>query len=143
MTEATRPAGAAHGPVDAAGSGPADARPTEAQLARLVARFYDRARADPLLAPVLEAAIRDWDAHHAVVQGFWSHMLLRTQRYRGSAYAPHLNRGIRPEHFPRWLALFREAAEETLPPAAARQAFAHAEFMSQSYQAGLFPMPGD
>ena len=34
-----------------------------AAIAGLVDRFYDRVRVDPLLGPVFNAAVDDWDAH--------------------------------------------------------------------------------
>jgi hemoglobin len=37
----------------------------EAMIARLVHGFYDRARHDPLLGPVFESKVQDWDAHLA------------------------------------------------------------------------------
>lgn len=112
---------------------------TETHLENLVRVFYERARANPELAKVFEPAIADWDHHHRIVQDFWSHALLKTERYTRHAYPAHMNIGIRPEHFPLWLTAFREAANETLPPEAAREAIARAEFMAGSFHAGLFP----
>ena len=52
----------------------------EQHIAQLVRSFYGRARADALLRPVFEAAIRDWDKHHRIVEDFWSRTLLGTIR---------------------------------------------------------------
>jgi hypothetical protein len=59
---------------------------TEQHISELVRRFYLRASADDSLRIIFEAAITDWDAHHRVVENFWSHALLNTDRYQGSPY---------------------------------------------------------
>lgn len=111
---------------------------TEDDIAVLVTRFYDRARKDPELGPVLGAAIDDWERHHRIVIDFWSRTLLGTSRYRGHPYGVHARLPLRPEHFMRWLDLFRRTAAETLPAAAARCVVARAEHMAESFKAGLF-----
>lgn len=111
---------------------------TEAQIDALVRRFYELARADELLEPVLSTWIHDWDAHRAIVQAFWSHTLRGTRRYGGSVYQAHVNRGITAGQFPRWLALFEQAARETLDEPAAERAMRHARRMAESIGVGLF-----
>ena len=69
---------------------------------------------------------------------FWSRILLGTERYAGSPYPVHTRLPVQPEHFERWLALFREAAVEFLPPASAEIAIGKAEMMANSFRAGLF-----
>ena len=110
----------------------------EQHIAQLVCSFYERARTDALLRPVFDAAVSDWDEHHRIVEDFWSRTLLGTNRYRGHPYAVHAQLPLRPEHFDRWLALFRETALEVLPPAAAEHAIARAEHMGESFKVGLF-----
>ncbi len=110
----------------------------EQHVAQLVRSFYDRARADALLRPVLETAIVDWDEHHRIVEDFWSRTLLGTNRYQGHPYGVHARLPLRPEHFDRWLALFRETVLEVLPPATAEHAIARVEHMAESFKAGLF-----
>jgi hemoglobin len=111
---------------------------TEQHIANLVRRFYERAATDDGLQAVFDATISDWDTHHRVVENFWSRTLLDTDRYRGSPYPMHANLPLRPEHFERWLALFRETARETLPAEAAERAIARAEHMAESFKAGMF-----
>lgn len=115
---------------------------TEPQIAELVRRFYHSARADCELGPLFESAIGDWDGHLRTVADFWSHVLLGTRRYQGSPYQAHTHLPLEPAHFERWLALFRQAAGETLPSAAAERAIARAEHMAESFKAGLFAFPG-
>ena len=111
---------------------------SEAHIAEFVRSFYARARADALLGPVFQAAVSDWDGHYRIVEDFWSRTLLGTDRYRGHPYAVHTRLSLRPEHFERWLALFRETVLEALPQAAALHAVARAEHMAESFKAGLF-----
>lgn len=112
---------------------------TEAQIAELVQVFYDRARLDDDLGPVFNNAVGDWDHHLAIVTDFWSNALLGTKRYTGHPFPVHMRLPITREHFGQWLALFREAAEEILPPETAKLAIGRAEFMAKSFRAGLFP----
>ena len=112
---------------------------TEEDIARLVRQFYTRARSDQLLGDIFAAAVEDWEAHFLIVQDFWSQHLLGTKRYRGSPFPPHLRLPVEPEHFDRWMQLFRATAEEVLPPVAARQALARAAHMAEGFKAGLFP----
>jgi hemoglobin len=111
---------------------------TEQHISRLVRCFYERALTDDSLRTVFENSIDDWDAHHRVVENFWSRTLLGTERYHGSPYPLHARLPLRPEHFERWLKLFRETALDMLPAEAAEQAIARAEHMAESFQAGMF-----
>jgi hemoglobin len=112
---------------------------TEQQIAELVRSFYDRARAHPELGPLFNDAVSDWEDHLRIICDFWSHVLLGTGRYQGHAYPAHVSLPIRREHFDQWLGAFRVAAHETLPQAAASQAIARAERMTESFRCGLFP----
>lgn len=115
-----------------------DHRASEQQISALVKCFYDRANQDPSLQPIFAAAIHDWDAHHRIVENFWSRVLLDTDRYHGSPYSLHARLPLQLEHFERWLTLFRQTAQEILPPAAAAQAIARAEHMAESFKMGMF-----
>jgi truncated hemoglobin YjbI len=45
---------------------------------------------------------------------------------------------LKPEHFTRWVDLFKATARKVLEPAAADRAIAKVEHMSTCFQAGLF-----
>jgi hemoglobin len=90
----------------------------EPQLARLVDRFYDKVSADPMLGPVFNPVVEDWNHHKVLMTSFWSTVVLRTASYRGNPLAKHLPLGIGRAHFERWLALWRETSREVLPDAA-------------------------
>jgi len=116
----------------------ADLSITEADLDRLVRKFYALATKDDLIGPVFQRSVADWEHHFATIQGFWSKTLLGTSRYDGTPFSAHINLGLRPEFFDRWLDLFRATAREELPAPAADRAIAKVEHMSTCFQAGLF-----
>jgi hemoglobin len=114
----------------------------EASIAACVRAFYKRGLADPLLGPVLAGAIHDLETHVTTVANFWSKSLLHTERYEGHPFAVHTHLPVEPEHFARWLELFKQAAVENLPETQAEQALAKAAHMAQCFQAGMFPFKG-
>ena len=73
----------------------------EARLATLVDRFYDKVRVDPLLAPVFDPLVDDWDAHKVLMTSFWATVALRSGHYRGNPLAKHQPLPIGVEHFRR------------------------------------------
>jgi truncated hemoglobin YjbI len=113
---------------------------SEEALDRLVRSFYAAAREDPLIGPVFGGAVADWEQHYAIVHDFWSRALLDTSRYKGFPFIVHIPLKLRPEHFVRWLEIFRATASKTLPPEAARRAILKVEHMSTCFQAGLTPV---
>ena len=111
---------------------------TERELAQLVQAFYTAVRADAVVGPVFNRSVSDWDLHAAKVQDFWSRAVLGTKRYNGMPFTPHLFLGLKPEHFDRWVALFKATATEVLRPEAAAFAIGKVEHMSRCFQTGLF-----
>lgn len=107
---------------------------TEAQLTDLVGWFYARVRRDPLLGPVFEGAVADWNAHLHKLVTFWSSVIDGTGRYRGNPMRAHalLAGAVRPEMFDRWLALWRETTAEVLPPPLATLLQERAERMADA-----------
>ena len=89
---------------------------TEPAIAALVDRFYEKARRDPLIGPVFNAAIDDWDEHLRKLHDFWSSVMLTTGRYKGNPMAAHMKLPIEPHFFERWLALWQETAAEVFAP---------------------------
>jgi hemoglobin len=111
----------------------------EAAIVRCVRDFYAAARRDPLLGPIFEAQVHDWDVHLRVVANFWSSALLGTQRYSGHPYVVHVGLPIEPQHIERWLELFTDTVRATVPPPYAELALARARMMGDSFKVGLFP----
>ena len=92
------------------------------RVALLVHSFYARVRADPLLGPVFNRAISDWDAHLDKLCAFWSSVTLMTGRYKGTPMKAHAELPeISSAHFERWLVLFQATAIKTCPPNAGRR----------------------
>jgi hemoglobin len=88
---------------------------TEAEIAMLVDRFYAKVREDPQIGPVFNDAVHNWNAHQALLKDFWSTVLLTSGRYKGNPLLAHFQLPIKARHFPRWLELFAETANELLP----------------------------
>ncbi|HKU80192.1 MAG TPA: group III truncated hemoglobin [Rhodanobacteraceae bacterium] len=109
----------------------------ESQLATLVDRFYDKVRADPLLGPVFDALVDDWDAHKVLMTSFWSTVALRTGHYRGNPLAKHQPLPIGVAHFQRWLALWRETAGEVLDEESAALMTGYAERIGYGMRVGM------
>ena len=66
----------------------------------------------------------------------------RTGRYQGRPLAAHLRlKEVRPEHFQRWLRLFRETAAEVCPGEVAVFFIDRAERIAESFQLGMFYRP--
>ncbi|HUB91030.1 MAG TPA: group III truncated hemoglobin [Dyella sp.] len=108
------------------------------QIARLVDRFYDKVRVDPLLGPVFNAAVHDWDEHKRTLTSFWSSVALRANSYRGNPMAVHrMQPGIRTEHFERWLALWQVTTREVLDENDAKLMLEHADRIGRSLRLGI------
>ena len=118
---------------------------SEAALERLVALFYGRVRRDPLIGPVFEGAIGDWPEHLDKLQAFWSSVMLTSGRYKGRPLPAHIKHGdaINPAAFARWLALWRDATAEVLPPEAASAMQEKAERIAESLSLGISIARGD
>ncbi|HEU0276857.1 MAG TPA: group III truncated hemoglobin [Rhodanobacteraceae bacterium] len=109
----------------------------EARIAILVARFYDKVRTDPLLGPVFNPLVDDWDAHKVLMTSFWATVVLGTGHYRGNPLAKHQPLPIGNEHFARWLTLWRETAREVLDPESAALLIGHAERIGYGLRIGM------
>ena len=111
----------------------------EALLAPVIARFYDRVRADAVLGPVFDDAVEDWPAHLDRLRDFWSSVMLTTGRYKGNPVAMHLRHADRmdPTMFTRWLDLWRVTTDEMLPATAASAMQAKAARIAESLQLAL------
>ena len=117
---------------------------TEEMIASQVHSFYGRVRQDPVLGPVFDEAIEDWDEHLAKLCDFWSSVLLATGRFRGSPMAAHARRpAIQDEHFALWLDLFERTAREVCPPAVAELFVEKSRMIGRSLQLGLAVSRGE
>ncbi len=109
----------------------------EALIDQLVERFYDKVRADDLLAPVFAAQIDDWGPHLAQMKLFWGSVALSTGLYNGRPMPKHMRLPVDAEHFDRWLALFEATARELLSPAGAEHVVVRARRIAESLELGV------
>ena len=110
---------------------------TEAMIERLVRGFYAKVRLDPVLAPVFDARITDWEPHLQQMCAFWSSVALMSGRYHGTPMVKHMPLPVDAAHFDRWLKLFEDAAEEICPPAAATHFVELARRIAASLELGI------
>ncbi|SFS45050.1 hemoglobin [Brevundimonas viscosa] len=109
----------------------------EPMIARLVDAFYGKVRADPLLGPVFDARISDWEPHLAQMRLFWSSVALMSGVYHGRPMPKHLPLPVDATHFDRWLELFEQTAREVCPPAAADHFIERARRIAESLELGI------
>jgi hemoglobin len=112
-------------------------------IERLVRTFYGRARHDPLIGPVFERHVADWDAHISRICEFWSSVALMSGRYHGQPMTAHLPLPVDRPHFDRWLELFAETAREVCPPAAAALIIDRAHRIADSLELGIAAQKGE
>jgi hemoglobin len=113
---------------------------TEEMIHDLVHAFYGKVRRDPALGPIFNQVIAEenWPVHLAKMCDFWSSVILRSGRFRGSPMQAHIQvGGIRPTHFARWLHLFHETAAEVCPPAAAAIFVERSRLIGRNLQMGI------
>jgi hemoglobin len=113
---------------------------TEDSIRLLVDTFYDGVRKDEILGPVFEQALAgQWSAHLPRMVDFWSTVLLGTGRFQGNVFGKHMAlTGVTPEHFLRWLSLFKETATQLYADAPANEILEVADRIAGSLQLGYF-----
>lgn len=119
---------------------PVDDDFTEADLEKLIPAFYARVRRDPLIGPVFNAVVEDWDHHLDVLIAFWSSVMRTSGRYKGNPMAVHAKQieRITPEMFDRWLALWAEVTNDMLPADHAHAIQEKAGRIAESLKLGLW-----
>lgn len=122
---------------------PVDDAITEELIRNLVHGFYARIRTDEVLGPIFARVIgEDWDPHLAKMCDFWSSVMRMSGRYKGNPMLAHMRlKMVRPEHFERWLTLFRESVDEICGPDLAGLFVSRAENIARSLQLGMFYKP--
>lgn len=118
-------------------------RITEERIAELVDRFYAKVRRDPMIGPLFNQAVEDWDEHLAMLGRFWSSVMLTTGRYKGNPMGVHMKHraAIEPRFFDRWLDLWAETTGELFGPAAAAEFQEKARRIAESLKLGLYYRP--
>lgn len=104
----------------------------------LVNTFYERIRADALLAPVFNERIQDnWPLHLEKMYRFWQTVLLEEHTYFGSPFLPHAQLPVGHEHFATWLALFYNTVDELFTGVKAEEAKWRAAKMAEMFEAKI------
>lgn len=110
---------------------------TEAMIERLVRSFYDKVRVDPVLGPIFDARITDWEPHLQQMFAFWSSVALMSGRYHGTPMVKHMPLPVDAAHFDRWLDLFEATAREICPPEAEAHFVERARRIAASLELGI------
>jgi hemoglobin len=116
---------------------------TEPAITALVTRFYGKARRDPMIGPLFETAVDDWNEHIEKLSDFWSSVMLTTGRYKGNPMAAHLKHPLELAFFERWMALWRETTGEVFAPDEAARFDLKAKNIAASLKLALFYRPGE
>lgn len=117
----------------------------DAYISTLVDTFYEHVRADPELGPIFNGEIGDrWVPHLARMKAFWASVAMNAGVYSGKPVPAHTKLvGVDPEHFDRWLALFRKTLEDTAPSNDAIDYFMErANRIAESLKLAMFGIPG-
>lgn len=115
----------------------------ESMIERLVRAFYSRAHLDPLIGPIFERKVHDWEVHLARMCAFWSSVALMSGRYHGQPMVAHLPLPIDTPHFERWLEIFAEVAQEVCPAPAAAHFLERAYRIAESLELGIAVQRGE
>jgi len=105
---------------------------TRADVEKMVSTFYDKVKADELLAPQFEQVY--WPHHLPVMYNFWSSILLGDMSYNGSPLAKHMNLPITTEHFNRWVKLFIENIDTQFSGTIAEESKNRARMIANLFQ---------
>jgi len=92
----------------------------EAMIERLVRAFYGKVQVHPMLGPVFNEKVKDWEDHMMRLRAFWSSVILASGTYGGSPMQKHLGLPVDGRHFDAWLRLFFVTVQEICPADAAR-----------------------
>ena len=111
----------------------------EQDLAKLIPEFYARVRADPVLGPIFNGAVDDWDEHLEKLQAFWSSVMLTSGRYKGQPMVAHMRHegAMSAANFDRWLALWQRTTEDILDSEKAAALQEKAARIAESLQLGI------
>jgi hemoglobin len=115
----------------------------EAMIETLVRTFYGRVRRDPLIGPVFETKVEDWETHMQRLCAFWSSVTRVSGRYQGRPMAAHLPLPIDTAHFDRWLEIFAATAREVCPAPAADLFLERAIRIADSFELGVAAQRGE
>ncbi len=117
-----------------------EATVTPESIRLLVDTFYGRVQQDEVLAPVFDKALHgDWAGHLPRMVEFWSTVLLGTRSFQSNVFGKHMALdGVTPEHFVRWLSMFKDTVTQLFDEDTAREILLIADRIAGSLQLGYF-----
>ncbi|HPE82804.1 MAG: group III truncated hemoglobin [Aequorivita sp.] len=84
----------------------------------LVTTFYSKVRKEPLLGPIFNGIITDWETHLELLTDFWETNLFFKRKYFGNPMHAHIEVDkkvggtINELHFGTWINLWHETIDE-------------------------------
>jgi len=99
-------------------------------ISRLLRHFYADVRQDPLIGPIFDVQIKDWNRHLEIIASFWEAVIGGPRTYAGPMPMKHLPLRLREEHFERWLFLWQANCRAQLPTDVAREMIALANHIA-------------
>ncbi len=109
----------------------------EAMIERLVRTFYAKIQTDPVLGPIFNEKITDWEPHLNRMCEFWSSATLKSGKYNGNPLPKHTDLAIDSRFFDYWLDLFAKTAAEICPPKAAAVFKEKSRLIASSLELGV------
>ena len=106
-------------------------------IRQVIRAFYARVRVDPLIGPIFNSRIQDWEPHLVRIENFWSAVMLRSGRYQGQPMRLHLPLPIDATHFDRWLELFETTTRELCSAPVAEEFLQRARTIGRSLEMGV------
>ena len=100
----------------------------------MVELFYSNARQDPLLGPIFERMINDWEEHLPTMYQFWERLLFGFSDYSGNPFQKHLNFSLEKEHFSGWVKIFTQTIDGNFSGLKAEEAKRLARNIANSFQ---------
>jgi hemoglobin len=112
---------------------------------RMVDSFYSNARQDPLLGPIFDRLISDWQEHLPTMYQFWERLLFGFSDYNGNPFQKHLNLSLDKEHFAIWVRIFTRTIDENFSGLKAEETKRLARNIAGSFQLrmGITPKNND
>ncbi|WP_291787354.1 group III truncated hemoglobin [Cecembia sp.] len=107
------------------------------QVSTLVHTFYEKVRKNPVLGPVFNGIVDDWNIHLERLTDFWEMVLLHSGPGAGK-FSPvpvhkevdeKMNHQVHEAHFSTWLALWFETLDSLFEGEVAEYAKQHAHKM--------------
>lgn len=106
-------------------------------IRRLVDTFYDRIQVHPVLGPVFNDVVGDWDEHKTRLTSFWCSVALGARSYRGNPLAKHQPLPIDSGHFQQWLALWQQTTRDVLGDELGEHMLGYARRIARGMQMGM------